>query len=157
MTGHHLAQMNIAVSRFPTTDPRMTDFMDALDEINAVADASPGFVWRLVSEGANDATSLRAEFGGAEQMVNMSVWDSPDNLWNYVYRSGHLDFLRRRGEWFESPSGPITVLWWVAAGHIPTVEEGVDRLQRLRSDGPSPDAFTFRQRYAPSDRSPARS
>ena len=143
----HLAQMNLATARFPTDDPRMAGFMDALDEINAVADASPGFVWRLVSDGANDATSLRAEFGGAEQMINMSVWESADRLWDYVYRSAHLDFLRRRGEWFEPPDGPITVLWWVPAGHVPTADEGLERLAKLRADGPTADAYTFRDRF----------
>ncbi|MEZ5226717.1 MAG: DUF3291 domain-containing protein, partial [Acidimicrobiales bacterium] len=101
--------MNIAIARYPTDDERMSGFMDALNEINALAERSPGFVWRLVGEGSNDATSLRAAFGGAEQMVNMSVWDSGDALWDYVYRTGHLDFLRRRGDWFERPSGPILV------------------------------------------------
>jgi len=146
----HLAQMNIAVPRFPTDDPRMSDFMNALDEINDVADNSPGFVWRLVSDGGNDATSLRADFGGEEQMINMSVWESTEALWNYVYRSGHLDFLRRRTEWFARPSGTIAVLWWVPAGHIPSVEEGLDRLDRLRHHGPSPEAFSFREQFEPS-------
>lgn len=145
----HLAQMNIAVPRFPTDDPQMADFMHALDEINDVADNAPGFVWRLVSDGGNDATDLRADFGGTEQMINMSVWESIDDLWNYVYRSGHLDFLRRRGEWFVAPSGPIAVLWWVPAGHVPTVDEGLERLGLLRSNGAGPEAFTFRDRFEP--------
>ncbi len=149
MADYHLAQMNIAIGRHPTDDPRMADFMEALDEINAVADASPGFVWRLVGEGSNDATDLRASFGGAEQMINMSVWSSVEALWDYVYRSGHLEFLRRRGEWFAPPSGPVTVLWWVPTGQIPTVEEGLDRLDRLRRDGPTARAFTFRDRFDP--------
>lgn len=145
----HLAQMNIAVPRYPTDDPRMADFMHALDRINDVADNSPGFVWRLVSDGGNDATALRADFGGEEQMINMSVWESVDDLWNYVYRSGHLDFLRRRGEWFTAPAGTITVLWWVPVGHIPSIEEGLDRLEMLRRDGPTSKAFSFRDRFEP--------
>lgn len=150
MTDHHLAQFNIAAARHPTDDPRMADFMNALDELNSVADSSPGFVWRLVDEGSNDATSLRAEFGGVEQMVNLSVWESVDHLWNYVFRSGHLDFLRRRGEWFVPPAGPITVLWWVPSGHLPSVDEGLERLGLLRSEGPTDRGFTFRERFDPS-------
>jgi hypothetical protein len=97
VSAYHLAQLNIAVSRFPVDDPRMAGFTSMLDEINALADGSPGFVWRLVSEGANDATALRARLDGANQMVNMSVWEGRGALWGYVYRSAHLDFLRRRG------------------------------------------------------------
>ena len=149
MPTHHLAQMNIAAARYLLDDPRMAGFMSALDEINDVADRSPGFVWRLVSDGGNDATSLRATFGGAEQMINMSVWESSETLRAYVYRSAHLDFLRRRGEWFVPPAGPVVVLWWVPAGHIPAIAEGLDRLASLRSDGPSPHAFTFREIFEP--------
>src|SRR5688500_2858531 len=100
VSDHHLAQLNIAVPRFPIDDPRMAGFTSMLEAINALADATPGFVWRLVSEGANDATALRAPLDGADQMVNMSVWQSREALWEYVYRSTHLDFLRRRGDWF---------------------------------------------------------
>ena len=147
MSAYHLAQLNIAVPRFPIDDPQMAGFTSMLDAINAVADASPGFVWRLVSEGANDATALRARLDGADQMVNMSVWESREALWEYVYRSGHLDFLRRRGDWFDKPADTFLVLWWVPAGHIPTVDEGLDRLDALRRHGPTSEAFTFRHHF----------
>lgn len=141
----HLAQLNIATPRYPTDDPRMAGFMDALDHVNAVADASPGFVWRLVGDDSNNATDLRARHGDREVMVNLSVWESRDALWNYVYRSGHLDYLRRRNEWFERPDGEFLVLWWVPEGHNPTVEEAVARLAVLTAAGPTPDAFSFRE------------
>lgn len=151
VTEHHLAQMNLAVPRHHPDDPRMADFMSALDQINAVADDSPGFVWRLTEDGTNNATGLRTALDGVEQLINMSVWETPEALWDYVYRSGHIDFLRRRGEWFEPPDGSILVLWWIPAGAIPTVEEGMARLELLRRSGPTADAFTFRSRFEPPD------
>jgi hypothetical protein len=147
VSAHHLAQINVAVPRFPIDDERMTGFTSMLDAINAIADASPGFVWRLVSEGANDATALRAQVDGANHVVNMSVWESREALWEYVYRSAHLDLLRRRGAWFDKPAGNYLVLWWVLAGHIPSVDEGLDRLNVLRRHGPTPEAFTFRHYF----------
>lgn len=150
---HHLAQFNIALTRFPLDDPRMEGFTSMLDAINAIADASPGFVWRLVGEGRNNATDIRNPRLG-DGLVNMSVWESRDALWTYVYRSEHLDFLRRRNDWFERPTDEHLVLWWIPAGHIPTVDEGIDRLERLRRDGPSADAFTFR-RFIPTEASHA--
>jgi hypothetical protein len=147
MSTHHLAQLNVALPRFSTDDPRMAGFMSLLDEINALADGSPGFVWRLVSEGGNDATALRAPLDGGEQLINMSVWEGREALWSYVYRSAHLDVMRRRSEWFESPAGAALVLWWHPAGRIPTIEEGLARLDMLRRHGASLEAFTFRQDF----------
>ncbi|WP_275292282.1 DUF3291 domain-containing protein [Amycolatopsis sp. La24] len=148
MTEHHLAQLNVGILRHPLEDPRMHGFTSMLDTLNEVADNAPGFVWRLVEDGGNDATSLRTSLGD-DVLVNMSVWESRDALWDYVYRSGHLDMLRRRSEWFELPKAPFQVLWWVPAGHVPTVEEAVERLELLREKGPSPSAFGFRDSYLP--------
>lgn len=145
VSAQHLAQLNVAIPRLPLDDPEMAEFMAALDAVNAVADASPGFVWRLVAEGSNNATDLRAPVGGVPQMINMSVWDSREALWTYVYRSEHVDFLRRRSEWFERPADPHLVLWWVPAGELPTVDDGLARLDLLRTIGPSEAAFTFRE------------
>ncbi|MBN9748080.1 DUF3291 domain-containing protein [Amycolatopsis sp. A1MSW2902] len=148
MTEHHLAQLNVGILRHPLEDPRMHGFTSMLDTLNEVADNAPGFVWRLVEDGGNDATSLRTSLGD-DVLVNMSVWESRDALWDYVYRSGHLDMLRRRSEWFELPKAPFQVLWWVPAGQVPTVEEAVERLELLREKGPSPSAFGFRDSYLP--------
>ncbi len=140
---HPLAQLNIAAPRFRIEDPRMMGFVSQLDAVNALAETSPGFVWRLVGDGTNDATGLRDPRLG-NQIVNLSVWESRDALWEYVYRSGHLDVLRRRADWFELPTKAHLVLWWVPAGHIPSLSEAVDRLEVLRAQGPTREAFTFR-------------
>lgn len=143
----HLAQVNIGRLRAPITDPTIAGFADALDEINALADASPGFVWRLQTEDGN-ATSVRA-FEDDSILINMSLWASVEDLADYVYRSHHVEFLRRRSEWFERMSEAIVVLWWVPAGHIPNEAEAVERLRHLEAHGPTAHAFTFRRRFAP--------
>ncbi|MYW89318.1 DUF3291 domain-containing protein [Amycolatopsis rubida] len=148
MTEHHLAQLNVGITRYPLDDPRMHGFTSMLDTLNEVADNAPGFVWRLIGDGGNDATEIRTPLGD-DVIVNMSVWESRDALWDYVYRSGHLDMLRRRSDWFELPKATFQVLWWIPAGHIPTVEEAVERLELLREKGSSPSAFGFRDSYLP--------
>lgn len=155
MTGYHLAQLNVGTLNFPLDDPRMHGFTSMLDALNEVADHAPGFVWRLVEDGANDATGVRTALGD-DVLVNLSVWESRNALWDYVYRSGHLDMLRRRAEWFQLPKAPFQVLWWIPAGHIPTVEEAVERLELLRAHGCSPSAFGFRDDYQPEDTASAR-
>jgi heme-degrading monooxygenase HmoA len=147
MTDHHLAQFNIGRLCAPLDTPAMAGFRDALQPVNALADAAPGFVWRLVDEGGQDATGIRPH--DDDMIVNLSVWESREALWNFTYRSEHLDFLRRRREWFARVPEPFLVLWWVPAGHVPAVEEGFARLDRLREAGPGPEAFTFRQSYDP--------
>ena len=149
MTAYHLAQLNIAWALAPLDDPLLADFMARLDEINALADDSPGFVWRLQSDSGN-ATDIQAT-ADPNLLVNLSVWDSPKSLFDYVYRSGHAGVMRRRKEWFESRRGPHLVLWWVPAGELPTVEQALERLDRLRRDGPSPEAFTFKERFPAPD------
>ncbi|MGH3391498.1 MAG: DUF3291 domain-containing protein [Actinomadura sp.] len=150
MTGHHLAQLNVGRLNFPLDDPRMAGFTSMLDPINDLADRTPGFVWRLVEDGGNDATAVRTSLGG-DVLVNMSVWETREALWDFVYRSAHLDVLRQRGNWFQRPAEPFQVLWWVPAGHIPTPPEAVERLELLRREGPTPHAFTFRENYSPED------
>jgi hypothetical protein len=146
VTSYHLAQLNVGYPVAPLTDPVMAGFVGALDRLNALADASPGFVWRLQDDGGN-ATELRPY--GPDLMLNMSVWESIETLREYVYRSGHLDLLRRRREFFRVMDTPYAVLWWVPAGHLPTVDEAWDRLELLRRKGPGPDAFTFRAPQPP--------
>lgn len=118
--------------------------MALLDPVNAIADAAAGFVWRLQTEAGN-ATSIPV-LGDDRLIVNMSVWASIDQLADFVYRSGHVAVMRRRREWFERIK-VFMALWWVPAGHLPTVAEAEERLEHLRSHGPTSRAFTFRQRF----------
>jgi hypothetical protein len=133
-------------------EPLMADFVANLDPINALADDSPGFVWRLQTDDG-DATSIQA-YDDELMIINMSVWESIDQLAEFVYRSGHVAVMRRRREWFERMR-IYMVLWWVPEGHTPTIAEALERLEHLETHGPSPHAFTFKQRFAP-DQSPAR-
>ena len=146
MTDWHLAQLNIAHPVAPLDHPRMADFLAVLPTLNALAEASPGFVWRLRDEDTDDATSLRPY--GPDIMVNMSVWESVEALREYTYRSGHLESLRRRREFFDYAGIQAhLVLWWIPAGTLPTLDEARDRLDLLSRNGPSPDAFTLRQPF----------
>lgn len=149
MSTFHLAQINIVCMKAPLDDPLMAGFVNQLDAINAVADQSPGFVWRLQDE-AGDATSIRV-FDDDRILVNMSVWESVEALRAYVYQSEHLGVLRDRKQWFELLDGPYMALWWIPAGAISTPEEGKQRLERLDRDGPTSAAFTFRHLYPPPD------
>lgn len=142
-TTHHLAQFNVARLRAPLDSEQLAGFVARIEEINALADQAPGFVWRLQDE-SGDATSYRP-FDDDLIAVNMSVWTSMEALWEFVYRSAHLDVMRRRREWMHRMAEPFQVLWWVPAGHLPTLAEAVERLERLRADGPGPGAFTFRE------------
>lgn len=139
----HLAQLNVGRLREPLDAAGSAGFVAALQPVNALADASPGFVWRLTDENGQDATSIRPE--GDDLIVNLSVWESRQALWDFTYRTEHLELLRRRREWFTRMVEPVLVLWWVPAGHVPSVEEAMARLALLREKGPSPDAFTFRE------------
>lgn len=155
MSKFELAQLNIAVMKEPLTSPLLADFVANLDRINALADAAPGFVWRLQTPNG-DATALRPM--GEETLVNMSVWRDVQALSDYVYRSGHVEIMRRRKEWFERMAEAFMVLWWVPQGHRPTVDEALARLTLLRTQGASADAFTFRSPFpapdAPRERAP---
>ncbi len=149
MPAFHLAEVNIAIPIEPLDSDRLAEFMAQLDAVNAVADASPGFVWRM-QDGSGNNTDIRG-FGDERVVINMSVWDSLDALRAFVYSSrAHLDVLRHRREWFERLSFYLA-LWWVPAGHLPTVEEAEQRLARLEQLGPTPEAFTFRMHFPPPD------
>src|SRR5215510_14891023 len=147
MPTHHLAQVNIARMVAPLDDPLMAEFVGRLDEINALADRSPGFVWRLQTESGN-ATYIRP-YEDDRIIVNLSVWESVGHLKEYVYRSAHAEVMRKRGQWFEKFDGPYLALWWVESGHIPTVEEAKDRLDYLRTHGESEFAFSLKRVYTP--------
>jgi hypothetical protein len=139
MARYELAQMNVARLRAPLDSPQLADFVGALDRINAIADGSPGFVWRLQDDSGN-ATALHPM--GEDIIVNMSVWQDPRSLQAFVYRSDHVGVMKRRREWFDKMDLYL-VLWWVPGGHRPTTEEGITRMNLLRSRGPSADAFSF--------------
>ncbi len=147
MARYELAQMNVAHLRAPLDSPQLADFVGALDRINALADGSDGFVWRLQDESGN-ATGLHPM--GEDVIVNMSVWRDPESLQAFVYRSDHVGVMRRRREWFEKMDIYL-VLWWVPRGHRPTAQEGIERLDLLRSRGPSADAFTFGKLFSAPD------
>jgi len=141
---HHLAQVNIAKFRALADAPENADFFGNLDRINGLAEASPGFVWRLVGEGDN-ATDIKA-FDDPALIINMSVWESLEQLGAFAYRSGHVEIMRRRQEWF-TPLETYQVLWWVPVGHEPSLQEARERLDHLAKHGPTADAFTFRQPF----------
>ena len=146
---YHLAQVNVARLVAPIDSPELADFVANLEPINTLGDASPGFVWRLQTD-AGDATAVPV-FDDAEMIVNLTVWESVEALAEFAYRTDHKDFLRRRREWFVPMDEAYLALWWVPAGHDPTVAEAEERLLNLRAHGPTAYAFTFRDRFpAPS-------
>ena len=153
MTRYHLAQLNVGRALGPMDSDQMADFVANLDRINALAESSPGFVWRMVGDG-NNATDLDL-FGDPLTISNMSVWTDMAALGAYVYRSEHREIMVRRREWFEVPTEAFMVLWWTPEGHRPTPAQAVERLEHLRRQGPSAFAFTFKQPFPPvSDAAP---
>ena len=146
MSRYQLAQLNIAKMKFAIDDPGMSDFVARLDDINALADSAPGFVWRLQTEDG-DATGI--DYFGTDSLVNMSVWTDLDSLHSYIYRSAHNEVMALRKQWFERMTEAYSVLWWVAEDHIPTLDEARDRLECLRLQGPGSSAFTFKQAFDP--------
>ncbi|MDQ3935945.1 MAG: DUF3291 domain-containing protein [Actinomycetota bacterium] len=148
MARFHLAQLNVGRAKAPLDSPELAEFMALLDPINALADRTPGFVWRLQDEEGTGATAIKVSEDD-QFIVNMSVWESIEALWAFVYDSAHLDVMRRRREWFERHVEAFQVLWWVPAGHIPTTAEALAKLETLRERGPTPDAFTFKVRFEP--------
>jgi hypothetical protein len=143
----HLAQMNVATALHDLDDPHMADFMMRLDDVNALAESSPGFVWRLQSDSGN-ATDIQVT-GNPRLIVNMSVWESVEALFDFAYRSDHRDVMVKRRSWFKKPDGPYQVLWWVEPHRLPTLEDGLERLEILRTQGPTPRAFTFKSVFRP--------
>jgi len=145
---YHLAQVNIALLKAPIGSELLRDFVAELEPVNSIADAAPGFVWRMQTD-EGDATSIRG-FGDDRLIVNMSVWESVESLASFVYRNpAHLAVLRKRKKWFQHPTEMHKALWWIPRAHIPTVEEAEERVAFLRSHGPTPIAFTFKQRFSP--------
>jgi hypothetical protein len=145
MTNYHLAQINIARMLAPIDDPVMADFVAQLPPINALAEQSPGFIWRLQSE-SGDATSIQV-YDDNLIIINLTVWENVDALRQFVYKSTHSAILRDRKRWFEKFDGPYYTLWWIPAGSLPSAEEGRDRLEYLRQHGESAHAFSFKHIY----------
>ena len=140
-SSYHLAQVNIGRVRGPIGSPIMAGFVAQLDAINAIADRSPGFVWRLKTESGN-ATSFQP-YEDPSILINMSVWESVEALRNFVYKSSHMGVLRDRAQWFENMTEAYLALWWIPAGHIPTIAEARERLEHRRAHGDSAFAFSF--------------
>ena len=150
MAGYHLAQVNIGRVRAPIEDPLMAGFVNRLDELNALADQSPGFVWRLQTSSGN-ATYFRPYPEDDRILVNMSVWETIESLRHYVYKTVHAELLRQRQEWFEKFAGTYTALWWVPAGHRPGIDEAKKRLAHLEQRGPTQFAFNFKTTFEPDE------
>jgi len=147
---YHLAQVNVALAKAEMESAVMQGFVSRLEEINTLADSSPGFVWRLQDE-SGDATYILV-FDEPLLLVNMSVWESLEALKNYVYQSLHVEVLRNRSAWFDAMKETHLALWWIPAGHIPTTVEAKKKLEHIRQHGPTAEAFTFGKPYpAPSD------
>jgi len=142
----HLAQLNIAKAKYPIDSPQLQEFVDNLVPVNEIADKSEGFIWRLQDD-SGDATNIQA-FSDPNIIVNMSTWTSTDALKNFMFRTHHRDFLRRKSEWFENIPQDSYVLWWVPQGHMPTIAEGLQRLEYLRENTDSPYAFTFKSNFS---------
>ena len=146
-SGHWvLAQLNVARLVAPLDSPELAPFVAGLAPVNAIADGAEGFLWRLQDE-SGDATALRP--WGDDVIVNLSVWESVGALRDFTFGLWHGGYLKRRREWFQPYGSATLVLWWVARGHQPTLEEAKARLDLLTSSGPGPAAFTLRSPQAP--------
>ncbi|MEO8541820.1 MAG: DUF3291 domain-containing protein [bacterium] len=149
MNRYHLAQYNIAWIVAPLDSPVMADFTDNIAEINALAESAPGFVWRHQTDDG-DSTAIRVR-DDDRIIINFSLWQDAESLFEYAYHSGHTDYFRRRTEWFTHEDDPYAVLWWVPEGHLPTVDEAESKLAELKTNGPTAAAFTFKKRFPPPD------
>jgi heme-degrading monooxygenase HmoA len=137
----HVAELNIGRARYPLDDPRMAGFMNALGAINAIADRSPGFVWRLADESGGMGNTNTKYTDDPQQIVNMSVWETAEALEHYVWNTAHKRIYNQKHSWFEKPAQAIFVMWPVAEGHIPTLDEALERLDHLRKHGSTDHAY----------------
>lgn len=153
MTRFQIAQVNVARMLAPMDDPLLAGFVARLEDINALADSSAGFVWRLKTD-AGDATSLRP-YDDDRILFNLSVWTAPEALRDFVYRSAHAGVMRQRKSWFERFDGMYYALWWIPVGHLPSITEAKDRLEHLRGHGESAHAFTFAKVFPAPGTSPS--
>ena len=146
MPRYQLAQLNVVKMKYAIDDPRMSGFFDRMDDINGLVDAAPGFVWRLQID---DDDVAAITFFGDDCLPNMSVWENLASLHGFVYRSAHSEVMALRKQWFERMVESYSVLWWIAEGQLPALDEASERLECLRELGPSARAFTFKQAFAP--------
>jgi hypothetical protein len=137
---HHLAQLNIGRIRYEVNDPRMAGFVDNLVFVNELAERTPGFVWRYRDSSGN-ATSTRPYPNDPLMAVNMSVWENIESLEKYVWQTVHKRFYAKRHEWFEKMDERYVAMWWVPIGHLPTIQEAIERLEHLKTHGSSDHAF----------------
>ncbi|SFW64162.1 protein of unknown function [Sinomicrobium oceani] len=144
-----LAQVNISRIKGPIDSPVMSDFVANLDRINRLAEGSPGFIWRLKDDG-NNATSIKI-YDDDFIIVNMSVWSDIESLFGYVYRSNHAEILKQKKEWFHKMQEMHMALWYVEDGLLPSVTDARERLDHIRKHGETPYAFTFKNKYSPTD------
>lgn len=145
----YLAQVNIATSLYDLDDSRMAGFVGKLDDVNALAENSPGFIWRLKSEDDNNAIDIQVT-DDPRYIVNMSVWARIEDLFAFAYKSDHRGVMVQRRTWFKRPDGAYQALWWVEEDHRPTINEALARLAYLDQHGPSAHAFNFRTTFAQS-------
>lgn len=141
-----LAQCNVALAKAPLDDPVMAGFVKAIDDVNWLADRSPGFLWRLLPQHGHVTFGV---LEGDEVIVTLSVWDGFESLQRYVYRTAHGLFMGQRHRWFAPIGGFTTAMWWVPVGERPALEEGLARLAHLRRHGPTPHAFSLRRQFEP--------
>jgi hypothetical protein len=145
--GHHLAEFNIARLRAPLDHPDTAEFTAVLEAVNRIAEVSPGFVWRLQDDDGRSSSYVQA-YDDPLLIVNYSIWTDVESLRHFIYRSGHGAYFRRRKEWFEEGTSKV-VCWWVPAGEVPGVDEGVRRMEHLEQHGPSDQAFTLAEPMPP--------
>ena len=139
---HHLAELNVGRLLVPTDDPRVKEFMDNLDRINGLGKRMPGFVWMMEGSGEPGTGNTETFVGDDPQSVtNLTVWESVETLEQFVWNTVHRQFYERREEWFEVLGKMHFVMWWVPAGHRPTLDEALERLEHLRQNGDSDHAF----------------
>ena len=145
MSKHHLAQVNIAKRLAPFSDPIMQDFVNNVDKMNAIADTSEGFVWRLKDEDKDEAVLV---FKDDALIINISVWENREALFNYTYNSGHIEVFKRKKEWFSKINMMHMAFWYIPEGYIPTFQDAKDRLDFLNKHGETPYAFTFKSKFS---------
>ena len=145
----YLVQVNIAIAKYSSDDPEFSGFVDNLDRIYALAESTPGFVWRHVT--VNEDAEAKAIYADDSMIFNMSVWESYEAMHDFIYKSDHVDILRQRAKWFLPQDKPTMALWWQEAGSIPSILESKHRLDLLAQNGPTQDAFTFRKFFEAPD------